>query len=141
MIRQAIIRGRLDGLVCNVVPSDRMLASMNEEEWTVSSGPSQRPFRSSPTCHCILARMRKAETKLQRIVNTSQSRLMGSIGQGNYAAAKAAIALLTVQQAAEWGRYVTANAVAPDRTRMTEGIFYQQMMSKKELSMKSHQIM
>ena len=36
---------------------------------------------------------------------------MGSIGQGNYAAAKAAIALLTVQQAAEWGRYgVTVNA-------------------------------
>ena len=28
---------------------------------------------------------------------------MGSIGQGNYAAAKAAIALLTVQQAAELG--------------------------------------
>ena len=51
---------------------------------------------------------------------------MGSIGQGNYAAAKAAIALLTTQQSAEWGRYgVAVNAIAPDaRTRMTEGIFY-----------------
>ena len=51
---------------------------------------------------------------------------MGSIGQGNYAAAKAAIALLTIQQASEWARYgVKVNAIAPDaRTRMTEGIFY-----------------
>ena len=46
---------------------------------------------------------------------------MGSVGQGNYAAAKAAIAALTIQQAAEWGRYgVLVNAIAPDaRTRMT----------------------
>jgi NAD(P)-dependent dehydrogenase (short-subunit alcohol dehydrogenase family) len=50
---------------------------------------------------------------------------MGSIGQGNYATAKAGIALLTIQQAAEWGRYgVAVNAIAPDaRTRMTEGVF------------------
>ena len=35
----------------------------------------------------------------------------GSIGQGNYATAKAGIVLLTIQQAAEWGRYgVLANA-------------------------------
>ena len=62
-----------------------------------------------------------------RVVNTSSGAgLMGSVGQGNYAAAKAAIAELTIQQAAEWGRYgVLANAIAPDaRTRMTEGIFY-----------------
>jgi len=51
---------------------------------------------------------------------------MGSVGQGNYAAAKAGIALLVVQAAAEWGRYgVRVNGVAPDaRTRMTEGLFY-----------------
>jgi NAD(P)-dependent dehydrogenase (short-subunit alcohol dehydrogenase family) len=51
---------------------------------------------------------------------------MGSIGQGNYAAAKAGIALLVVQAAAEWGRYgVLVNGVAPDaRTRMTEGVIY-----------------
>ena len=62
------------------------------------------------------------EPPAARIVNTSSGAgLMGSIGQGNYAAAKAAIALLTIQQAAEWGRYgVLANAIAPDaRTRMT----------------------
>jgi len=43
-----------------------------------------------------------------------------------YAAAKAGIALLVVQAAAEWGRYgVLVNGVAPDaRTRMTEGVFY-----------------
>ena len=51
---------------------------------------------------------------------------MGSIGQGNYAAAKAGIALLVVQAAAEWNRYgVLVNGVAPDaRTRMTEGVIY-----------------
>ena len=61
------------------------------------------------------------------MVNTSSGAgLNGSIGQGNYATAKAGIALLTIQQAAEWGRYgVKANAIAPDaRTRMTAGVFY-----------------
>ena len=59
-------------------------------------------------------------------MTTSGAGLMGSIGQGNYAAAKAGIALLVVQAAAEWGRYgVRVNGVAPDaRTRMTEGVIY-----------------
>ncbi len=59
-----------------------------------------------------------------RIINTSSGAgLMGSIGQGNYAAAKAGIAALTIQAAAEFGRYgVTVNAIAPSaRTRMTVG--------------------
>jgi NAD(P)-dependent dehydrogenase (short-subunit alcohol dehydrogenase family) len=61
-----------------------------------------------------------------RIINTSSGAgLFGSIGQGNYAAAKAGIAALTVQAAAELGRYgVTVNAIAPSaRTRMTESAF------------------
>ena len=72
-------------------------------------------------------RAKQGEDVQARIVNTSSGAgLMGSIGQGNYAAAKAAIAQLTIQQASEWGRYgVLVNAIAPDaRTRMTEGIFY-----------------
>ena len=58
-----------------------------------------------------------------RIINTtSGAGLMGSVGQGNYAAAKAGIAALTVVAAAELGRYgVTVNAIAPSaRTAMTE---------------------
>jgi len=58
-----------------------------------------------------------------RLINTSSGAgLMGSVGQGNYAAAKAGIAALTLNASAEFGRYgVTANAIAPAaRTRMTE---------------------
>jgi NAD(P)-dependent dehydrogenase (short-subunit alcohol dehydrogenase family) len=54
---------------------------------------------------------------------------MGSVGQTNYGAAKAAIAALTLIQAAELGRYgITANAIAPSaRTRMTEAVFADMM--------------
>jgi NAD(P)-dependent dehydrogenase (short-subunit alcohol dehydrogenase family) len=58
-----------------------------------------------------------------RIINTSSGAgLMGSVGQGNYSAAKAGIVGMTLVAAAELGRYgVTANAIAPAaRTRMTE---------------------
>ena len=54
---------------------------------------------------------------------------MGSVGQGNYAAAKAGIAALTVVAAVELARYgVTVNAIAPSaRTRLTEGVFNDMM--------------
>jgi NAD(P)-dependent dehydrogenase (short-subunit alcohol dehydrogenase family) len=54
---------------------------------------------------------------------------MGSVGQANYGAAKAAIAALTLVQAAELARYgITANAIAPSaRTRMTEAVFADMM--------------
>jgi NAD(P)-dependent dehydrogenase (short-subunit alcohol dehydrogenase family) len=54
---------------------------------------------------------------------------MGSVGQANYGAAKAAIAALTLIQAAELARYgITANAIAPSaRTRMTEAVFADMM--------------
>jgi len=65
-----------------------------------------------------------------RIVNTSSGAgLQGSVGQSAYSAAKAAIAALTLVQAAELGRYgITANAIAPAaRTRMTEEVFAKMM--------------
>ena len=131
MIDQAVETwGVLDGLVCNAgFLRDRMLASMSEEEWdTVVRVHLKGHF--APARHAIThwrERTKKGEDVVARIVNTSSGAgLMGSIGQGNYAAAKAAIAQLTIQQASEWGRYgVLVNAIAPDaRTRMTEGIFY-----------------
>jgi NAD(P)-dependent dehydrogenase (short-subunit alcohol dehydrogenase family) len=70
-----------------------------------------------------------------RIINTSSGAgLMGSVGQGNYAAAKAGIVGLTLNAAAEFGRYgVTANAIAPAaRTRMTE-VAMPEMMKKPEV--------
>ena len=50
--------------------------------------------------------------------------MQGSIGQSNYAAAKAGIAALTLNQAAELGRYgITANAICPvARTGMTTAV-------------------
>ena len=52
---------------------------------------------------------------------TSEAGLFGSAGQANYAAAKGAIATLTITLAREYERFgVTVNAIAPRaRTRMT----------------------
>ena len=64
------------------------------------------------------------------MINTSSGAgLLGSVGQGNYAAAKAGIAEMTIQAAAEMGRYgITVNAIAPAaRTRMTEVTFADDM--------------
>ncbi len=124
--------GRLDTLVCNAgFLRDRMLVNMSEGEWDsvvrVHLKGHFAPARHAAAHWRERQRAESGEPVAARIVNTSSGAgLMGSVGQGNYAAAKAAIALLTLQQAAEWGRYgVLANAVAPDaRTRMTAGVFY-----------------
>jgi 3-oxoacyl-[acyl-carrier protein] reductase len=61
----------------------------------------------------------------RRIINTSsEAGIYGSVGQANYASAKAGIIGLTLVFAREYERYgVTANAIAPRaRTRMTENI-------------------
>ena len=63
-----------------------------------------------------------------RVINTSSAAgLQGSVGQGNYSAAKAGIAALTLVGAAELGRYgITVNAIAPTaRTGMTDAAFAQ----------------
>src|SRR5258708_1267633 len=80
----------------------------------------------------------RGQTKLgaavdARIINTSSAGgLQGSVGQGNYSAAKAGIAALTLVAAAELGRYgVTVNAIAPSaRTRMTETVFAEMMSTQ-----------
>ena len=128
MVDQAIDTwGRLDTLVCNAgFLRDRMLVNMSEQEWDAVVRVHLKghfvPARHAVAHWRQLQKSSGGEPPAARIVNTSSGAgLMGSIGQGNYAAAKAAIALLTIQQAAEWGRYgVLANAIAPDaRTRMT----------------------
>ncbi len=127
MVAQAIDTwGRLDTLVCNAgFLRDRMLVNMTEQEWDavvrVHLKGHFAPARHA-VAHWRERQKASGEAPDARIVNTSSGAgLMGSIGQGNYVAAKAAIASLTIQQAAEWGRYgVLANAIAPDaRTRMT----------------------
>lgn len=119
--------GRLDVLVNNAgFVRDRMLVSLSEDEW-------DSVVRVHLKGHFVLLRHAAAHWREQskagnqpvaRIVNTSSGAgLFGSVGQGNYAAAKAAIAELTIQAAAELGAYgITVNAIAPAaRTKMTMG--------------------
>ena len=128
MVSQAVETwGRLDTLVCNAgFLRDRMLVNMSEQEWDavvrVHLKGHFAPARHAVSYWRERQKASGGESPVARIVNTSSGAgLMGSVGQGNYVAAKAAIALLTIQQAAEWGRYgVLSNAIAPDaRTRMT----------------------
>ena len=122
--------GRLDTLVCNAgFLRDRMLATMSEDDWDAVVRVHLKGH-FAPARHAVAhwrERTKVGEEVAARVVMTSSGAgLLGSIGQGNYAAAKAGIALLVVQASAEWGRYgVLVNGVAPDaRTRMTEGVIY-----------------
>ena len=109
------------------VNRDRMFASMTEAEWdTIMSVHLKGHF--CITSHAVQYwrnQSKDGKAVNARILNTtSGAGLQGSIGQSNYAAAKAGIAALTLNQAAELGRYgITANAVAPAaRTGMTTAV-------------------
>ncbi|KZX55049.1 short-chain dehydrogenase [Halioglobus sp. HI00S01] len=106
---------------------DRMFASMTEAEWdAIMSVHLKGHFcMSSHAVHYWRGQAKEGNTVDARIINTtSGAGLQGSIGQSNYAAAKAGIAALTLNQAAELGRYgITANAIAPSaRTGMTTAV-------------------
>ncbi|WP_344163953.1 SDR family oxidoreductase [Nocardiopsis rhodophaea] len=130
LIRTAIDAfGRLDILVNNAgFLRDRMLVNLTEQEW-------DSVVRVHLTGHFLplkhAATHWRSEVKAgrdvdARVINTSSGAgLLGSVGQGNYAAAKAGIVALTLVAAAELARYgVRVNAIAPAaRTRMTEDLF------------------
>ncbi len=106
---------------------DRMFASMTEEDWDLIMAVHLKGHFciSSHAVHYWRGRSKEGVAVDARIINTtSGAGLQGSIGQSNYAAAKAGIAALTLNQAAELGRYgITANAVAPSaRTGMTSAV-------------------
>jgi NAD(P)-dependent dehydrogenase (short-subunit alcohol dehydrogenase family) len=121
--------GRLDVLVNNAgFLRDRMLANLSEEEWDavirVHLKGHFAPLRHAAQYWRTEAKA--GRTREARVVMTSSGAgLLGSVGQGNYSAAKAGILGLTTVAAAELARYgVTVNAIAPAaRTRMTEGTF------------------
>ncbi|MFC9552206.1 SDR family oxidoreductase [Rhodococcus sp. NPDC056960] len=128
LIRTAIdTYGRLDILVNNAgFLRDRMLVGMSEQEWdAVVRVHLKGHFATLRHAAAYWRAEAKAGNPVDaRIVNTSSGAgLQGSIGQGNYAAAKAGIAEMTIQAAAELKNYgVTVNAIAPAaRTRMTVG--------------------
>jgi NAD(P)-dependent dehydrogenase (short-subunit alcohol dehydrogenase family) len=125
--------GRLDTLVNNAgFLRDRMLVNLDEDDWDAVMRVHLKGH-FLPLKHA--AEHWRAETKAgrtprARVVNTSSGAgLLGSVGQGNYSAAKAGIVGLTLVAAAEMGRYgVQVNAIAPAaRTRMTKGTFAETM--------------
>ena len=106
---------------------DRMFASMTEADWDAIMAVHLKGHFciSSHAVHYWRERAKSGQPVDARIINTtSGAGLQGSIGQSNYAAAKAGIAALTLNQAAELGRYgITANAIAPSaRTGMTTAV-------------------
>ncbi|MET7454398.1 SDR family oxidoreductase [Streptomyces sp. NPDC005574] len=121
--------GRLDTLVNNAgFLRDRMLVNLDEDDWDAVVRVHLKGH-FLPLKHAAAhwrAETRAGRTPAARIVNTSSGAgLLGSVGQGNYSAAKAGIVALTLVAATELGRYgVHVNAIAPAaRTRMTERAF------------------
>ena len=120
--------GTLHVLVNNAgILRDRTLVNMTDDEWDQVVRVHLRGT-FGPLHHAAAYwrdRSKAGEQVDARVVNTtSASGLFGNVGQGNYGAAKAAIASLTVIAATELGRYgVTVNAIAPGAlTRMTAGL-------------------
>ncbi|MGB8650333.1 MAG: SDR family oxidoreductase [Mycobacteriales bacterium] len=134
LVRTAVdAYGQLDALVNNAgLVRDRMLVNMSEEEWDLVLKVDLKghfvPLRHAASYWKDLA---KAGTPVQaRVVNTSSGAgLLGSVGQGNYSAAKAGVVAMTQVAAVEMSRFgVKLNAIAPAaRTPMTEVVFAQTM--------------
>jgi NAD(P)-dependent dehydrogenase (short-subunit alcohol dehydrogenase family) len=139
LVKDAIEKfGRLDVLVNNAgFLRDRMLANLSEQEWDAVIRVHLKGH-FAPLRHAAAYWRAEAKDGRQpdaRIINTSSGAgLLGSVGQGNYSAAKAGIAAMTIVAAAELGRYgITVNAIAPAaRTRMTEQAFADTMAAPAE---------
>jgi NAD(P)-dependent dehydrogenase (short-subunit alcohol dehydrogenase family) len=134
LVARAVERfGRLDAVVNNAgFVRDRMFANCSEEEWdsVVRVHLKGHVCVSRHACGHWRDRAKAGEAVDARLIHTSSGAgLQGSVGQSAYSAAKAAIAALTLVQAAELARYgITANAIAPSaRTRMTDQVFADMM--------------
>ena len=103
--------GHLDVLVNNAgITRDRTLLKMVDEEWDAVIAVHLRGTYLG--CQHGLAAMR--ERGWGRIVNLSSISAWGTVGQTNYAAAKAGIVGITRTVALEGARHgVLANAIAP----------------------------
>jgi NAD(P)-dependent dehydrogenase (short-subunit alcohol dehydrogenase family) len=140
LIRTAVEKfGGLDVLVNNAgIVRDRMMANTSEEEFDAVIAVHLKghfaTMRHAASYWRGLSKGGKAPKDIDaRIINTSSGAgLQGSVGQGNYSAAKAGIAAMTLVGAAEMGRHgVTVNAIAPSaRTRMTETVFAEMMSTQ-----------
>jgi NAD(P)-dependent dehydrogenase (short-subunit alcohol dehydrogenase family) len=117
--------GKLNIVVNNAgILRDRMIFNMSEEDFdAVIAVHLKGSFNvARHACAYWREQFKTGNTLHGRLINTtSDSGLLGNAGQGNYGAAKAALAALAIIVDQEMQRYgVTANAVAPvARTRMT----------------------
>jgi len=103
--------GRIDILVNNAgFLKNRIIYNMTEEEWdTVLKVHLYGHFHcTKPAC------IRFRQQRGGRIINTSSTSGLGSLGQANYSAAKEGITGFTYTVAIDMARYgVTCNAICP----------------------------
>jgi 3-oxoacyl-[acyl-carrier protein] reductase len=114
--------GSIDILVNNAgIVRDKMAKNMTDEMWdAVLNVNLKAVFICSQECVKTMI-----DKKYGKIVNVSSVAYRGSIGQANYAAAKAGTIGLTRTLALEWARYkINVNCVAPGMidTDMTRGM-------------------
>ena len=119
MVAQCVdLYGKIDFVVNTAgVLRERMIWNMTEDDFDQVIGVHLKG--SWNMCHHAIKLMRTA--RYGRLVNFSSDAFKGSVGQCNYAAAKAGVIGLTRTIANEAGRYgITANAMCPmAATRMT----------------------
>jgi len=123
MVAEAVTRmGRIDILVNNAgITRTAMLHKMTMEQWQAVVN-----VHLTGTFNCTQAVVGgMMERRWGRIINvTSAARLVGTIGQVNYSAAKAGIVGLTLETDRAYARHgIVVNAIAPGAaTPMTEVI-------------------
>jgi NAD(P)-dependent dehydrogenase (short-subunit alcohol dehydrogenase family) len=117
--------GKLNIVVNNAgILRDRMIFNMDEESWdSVVAVHLKGTFNMARhACEYWREEHKKGNVLNGRIINTSSDAgLIGNVGQSNYGACKAAVAVMAVIIGHEMKKYgVTANAIAPvARTRLT----------------------
>jgi NAD(P)-dependent dehydrogenase (short-subunit alcohol dehydrogenase family) len=117
--------GKLNIVVNNAgILRDRMIFNMDEESWdSVVAVHLKGTFNMARhACEYWREEHKKGNLLNGRIINTSSDAgLIGNVGQSNYGACKAAVAVMAVIIGHEMKKYgVTANAIAPvARTRLT----------------------
>ncbi|MEB3031874.1 3-oxoacyl-ACP reductase [[Mycobacterium] nativiensis] len=122
--------GSLDIVVNNAgIIRDAMLFNLSEKDWDDVIHVHLKGHAAVSRAAAVHWRRRSKELSAPiygRVVNTSsEAFLFGSVGQPNYAAAKAGIVALTLATSRALAKYgITANAICPRaRTAMTVKVF------------------
>lgn len=129
--------GRLDGLVNNAgILRDRTMANITEQDWDLSVAVNLKGT-AAPLHHAArywrdLSKESGGPVRAAIVNTTSASGLYSGTGQGNYAAAKAGVASLTLVAARELARYgIRVNCIGPAAaTRLTEAVLGDAMREK-----------